>query len=212
MLPMPSAHDGRYPIPDYEDLVWVMRAAQSGNKVAIQTIIYHQNMASGTERRAATRLNTGESRASREIREVDPYSQGRLSVPEGVHLLSEKRIGDEEKDRYLNHLRECYSTGHIDEDEFDARNIAMMAAKTKHELDFLLKDLPAIPIKEDIIENDPKEWSRCVETRTLRFLVCALIIFTAAFTPLGSVGALVFGFATILSVLMIALITIGKKK
>jgi hypothetical protein len=208
---MLASPDGRYPIQNYEDLVWIMKEARVGNKAAIQTIIYYQNMASGTERRAATRLNTDESRVPREIREVDPYSQGRLSVPEGVHLLSEKRIGDEEKDRYLNHLRECYSTGHLDEDEFDARNAAMMAAKTKHELDFLLKDLPAIPIREDIIES-PDPNSERFEIRSLRILVLGLIAYIAAFVPLGSVGACVFGIIITLFAMGVALVTIYKKE
>jgi DUF1707 SHOCT-like domain len=68
----------------------------------------------------------------------------RAVVPEGVHLLSAGtvRIGDADRDIYLNRLREALGGGNITESEFDARQTAILAAESLPELDLLTRDLP----------------------------------------------------------------------
>lgn len=69
-------------------------------------------------------------------------------VPPGVHFTPEKRIGDEARSKYLDHLGYMMSHGFIDNAEYDARLAEMMTAKTREDLEFLVKDLPGMTVGE----------------------------------------------------------------
>lgn len=90
-------------------------------------------------------------------------------APEGVHLLAKTRIGDAVRDRYLDHLRELFSTGHMTEDEFSARQDATMKAETRDELEFLIRDLPALPAPPDMIRTaDPRMYRQVTVQQAAR--------------------------------------------
>ncbi len=67
-----------------------------------------------------------------------------VALPPGVHFTLHQRVGDETKDIYLSHVREMFAGGFIDPDERDARIAALMLARTREEMDFLIQDLPGI--------------------------------------------------------------------
>ena len=75
-------------------------------------------------------------------------ANGTEVIPPGVHLLPDTRIGDEARDSYLTRLREVYSTGHLDAAEHAARQDAALAARTRAELDLLVRDLPPAKVPE----------------------------------------------------------------
>src|SRR5260370_40937916 len=78
------------------------------------------------------------------------------SLP-GVHLTASQRIGDEMRDRYLEHLRERFAGGYIDSAEHNARQDIAMKAKTEEELTFLLRDLPSLsPPVAPVVKAAPK--------------------------------------------------------
>jgi hypothetical protein len=70
------------------------------------------------------------------------------SAPPGIHFAPEKRIGDEVKDTYLDHLGDMMSRGFIDNAEYSARVAEVMTAKTREDLEFLVKDLPGMTVRE----------------------------------------------------------------
>jgi hypothetical protein len=92
-------------------------------------------------------------------REIAPYIKPEAKTPEkeirpaappGVHFTPEVRIGDEVKNKYLNHLGEMMSRGFIDQQEYDARLAVMMTAKVKEELERLVQDLPGMTVREPL--------------------------------------------------------------
>lgn len=54
------------------------------------------------------------------------------------------RIGDADRDHYIRHLSTVYTSGFLDEDEFRLRADQAAEAKTRGDLNRLVRDLPAI--------------------------------------------------------------------
>jgi hypothetical protein len=88
---------------------------------------------------------------SQEVASKEPLS------PEGVHFTSHQRVGDTVKDSYIEHVHEMFAGGYIDAGEHDARLAALMLARTKEEMEFLVQDLPQVnerkPLPEVVTES-----------------------------------------------------------
>lgn len=61
---------------------------------------------------------------------------------------AERRAGNADRDRYIDHLANAVSTGHLREEEFSERRDKALLAKTKTDLITLVADLPDMPVKE----------------------------------------------------------------
>jgi hypothetical protein len=62
-----------------------------------------------------------------------------------VNVLGNTRIGDPEREKALERLREMHSRGYLGPAEIDARQDAALAALTQPDLDLLVRDLPPPP-------------------------------------------------------------------
>lgn len=76
-------------------------------------------------------------------REIAPY----VTPQEEEEKAVVPRIGDEQRNRSLEHLGEMLATGYLNQNEYDTRSAAALNAKTQGELDVLVKDLPPLPEK-----------------------------------------------------------------
>jgi hypothetical protein len=65
-----------------------------------------------------------------------------------VHVLHDLRVGDGDRDRYVRHLATCYSSGHMNDEEYRARLHATLKAETREQLNSLVKDLPNLPLPQ----------------------------------------------------------------
>lgn len=65
-----------------------------------------------------------------------------LSDHTELHLASEVRVGDSERNEVVTRLREATNAGHITLSEFEARSEVAYRAETRSELVPLLEDLP----------------------------------------------------------------------
>jgi hypothetical protein len=68
------------------------------------------------------------------------------------------RAGHADRERVLDRLRRAHVEGRLDDDEFDERIRATLAARTYGELDALTVDLPAAPVvpaPDEPAERDP---------------------------------------------------------
>ena len=62
-----------------------------------------------------------------------------------LHVPPEdKRAGNEDRDRYIDHLAASVSTGHLKPWEFDERRDKALQALTHGDLQSLVRDLPAV--------------------------------------------------------------------
>jgi hypothetical protein len=68
-----------------------------------------------------------------------------ISLPKDVNILPDRRVGDDVRNRYVDHLTDMHSRGHLDADEYNARVNFAMKAKTGTELKALVRDLDAPP-------------------------------------------------------------------
>lgn len=75
---------------------------------------------------------------------ICPKCPKEMAVP-GTRVLNVPRIGDAERDQCLERLRYGFGGGYLSPSEHDARQDAVMSATMRDELDFLVKDLPAMP-------------------------------------------------------------------
>lgn len=95
------------------------------------------------------------------IANVPPLLQGEvmkeIEPPDGVHILSVPRIGDEVRNTYLEKLREAYGGGYLSQDEIDARQGAALKAESREDLEKLVKDLSLIPEKKEKLPEKKKE-------------------------------------------------------
>jgi hypothetical protein len=65
-----------------------------------------------------------------------------IEPPDGVHVLPGPRVGDEQKNEYLERLREAAGGGYINLTETGARQDAILKAESREDLERLVKDLP----------------------------------------------------------------------
>lgn len=86
-----------------------------------------------------------------------------IEPPDGVHVLPGPRVGDEQKNEYLERLREAAGGGYINLTETGARQDAMLKAESREDLERLVKDLP--PYKPDLPgtkiypeKKEPRAW------------------------------------------------------
>ena len=210
----------RYPLDSFEDYAKLIQDAGRGVAGALEAVKYYQALARGTE----TICRTHEMPVSicgHMHRPPSPYRVSASTVatyemiadmtkkkelsqaPEGVHFATHKRVGDETRDRYLNHLGLMYADGFIDEPEYQARTDAAITMQTREELDALVQDLPKLPDREKAPAVEPP--------KPPVFLSLALFVACLAnlFTVLNPVGWIFFLAATIIwgSLLGCALVT-----
>lgn len=72
--------------------------------------------------------------------------------------LPPQRIGDAERDRAADYLREHMSVGRLTQDEFDERITAALSARTAADLEPLFSDLPAPKPGQDLATNQSVAW------------------------------------------------------
>jgi hypothetical protein len=142
----------------------------------------------------------GKQKALAAAQQVAPETR---KIPPGVHFAPARRIGDEVRNRYLDHLADMLSRGFIDAAEYDARLAQMMKAKTREDLDFLVKDLPMLPLPV-VAASSPR--------RHFPFASCAFgmsasaIIYVAVMLGTGLIAAAaafwLFLFLTVITILL----------
>lgn len=69
-----------------------------------------------------------------------------------------QRIGDAERDRAADYLREHMSVGRLTQDEFDERVTAALSARTAADLEPLFSDLPAPKPGQDVAVAGSTPW------------------------------------------------------
>ena len=69
-----------------------------------------------------------------------------------------QRIGDAERDRATEYLREHMSVGRLSQDEFDERITAALQARTAADLEPLFSDLPAPRPGQDVSVSGGTPW------------------------------------------------------
>ena len=69
-----------------------------------------------------------------------------------------QRIGDAERDRAADYLREHMSVGRLTQDEFDERVTAALSARTAADLEPLFNDLPAPKPGQDVAVPGSTPW------------------------------------------------------
>ena len=69
-----------------------------------------------------------------------------------------QRIGDAERDRAADYLREHMSVGRLSQDEFDERVTAALQARTAADLEPLFSDLPAPKPGQDVAVTGAAPW------------------------------------------------------
>ena len=69
-----------------------------------------------------------------------------------------QRIGDAERDRAADYLREHMSVGRLSQDEFDERISAALQARTAADLEPLFSDLPAPKPGQDVAVAGGSPW------------------------------------------------------
>lgn len=72
--------------------------------------------------------------------------------------LPPQRIGDAERDRAADYLREHMSVGRLTQDEFDERVTVALSARTAADLEPLFSDLPAPKPGQDLAVNPSTPW------------------------------------------------------
>lgn len=72
--------------------------------------------------------------------------------------LPPQRIGDAERDRAADYLREHMSVGRLTQDEFDERVTAALSARTAADLEPLFNDLPAPRPGQDVAVPGSTPW------------------------------------------------------
>lgn len=94
----------------------------------------------------------------------------------------EKRIGDADRNRFIEHLGNMFADGHLSEDEFGERSDKANAAKTLSDLYPLVADLPdmPVPVKDLKIAGSPLE-----PRRTLKDVMAMPASPTFVLTALG---------------------------
>jgi len=133
-------------------------------------------------------------------------------LPEGVHLLpsGKVRVGDADKDHYLDRLRAAYGDGRLTDDEFTARQNAVLAAATFSELDLLCRDLP-VKKEPAVIVGAKKEKDISDGLNAFRFITSLVMTCFPFMAGIGIIGggalvtsavlAIIGGFAALLMVI-----------
>lgn len=85
-----------------------------------------------------SRLQDQYLRMAKEKREIMPVPDKRVEV----------RIGDAERNRYIDHLGNMFSDGHLTQEEFDTRMNLATGARHESELRTLVQDLPDMRLSE----------------------------------------------------------------
>jgi hypothetical protein len=56
--------------------------------------------------------------------------------------MTDKRVGDRDRKKVTDYLRECFAGGYLTESELDGRVSTALEARTRKDLDGLLDDMP----------------------------------------------------------------------
>ena len=67
-------------------------------------------------------------------------------IAQGLTFASHQRIGDEIRDKHIEHIHDMFARGFLDQKEHDARIAAAMRALTKEQLALVIQDLPNVPL------------------------------------------------------------------
>jgi hypothetical protein len=132
-----------YLIRDATTLAKVTELAATGDPAALRAVRdYKMYALYKKEKRMYWTKPEEQDAVARAIIDASDVNVPAKPIPSGVHVLGVKRIGDCERDAYLERLREAHAGGYIDLPEFEARQAAMMTATMKGELEYMTKDLP----------------------------------------------------------------------
>lgn len=65
--------------------------------------------------------------------------------PAGVHILdAHRRVGDTQRNTYLDHLSDLHARGYLPQEEFEARQAAVQNAEVEYDLNRLISDTPGL--------------------------------------------------------------------
>lgn len=89
-------------------------------------------------------------RPRHQARSLEPNTRmtGWLSIPSRpstiVMVTTDTRASEAEREHVIDHLKHAFAEGRLEDAELDVRVGLALTAKTRHELEWLLADLPAI--------------------------------------------------------------------
>jgi hypothetical protein len=145
-----------YPISSFADLDRAVYYARGGDAAAARAVrdvltVYHnhQNEQVQMSTAATFPVSPEDIRAIQAV--LDKHyppktSPEKTQVPEGVHLVTGKRVGDSARNAAADRLDEAMAHGVITQEEWDARGSAALRAQTQPELDILVSDLPEVKV------------------------------------------------------------------
>lgn len=140
-------HPG-YPLVTYEDYKTLMIRFDKGEPAAVARIKFYQAVAKGMLQGYGQVVPPPMGTVATFSNPPARAEKVLYPAPPGVHYARSTRVGDVERDKYISRLGLAMADGYVSLDEFQARADAAAKALTKTELDSLIQDLPALPVKE----------------------------------------------------------------
>lgn len=82
------------------------------------------------------------------LRKPPPVPRNSISArpePEGVNVIdNHRRVGDAQRNTYLEHLSDLHARGYLPQEEFEARQAAVQKAEVEYDLNRLISDTPGL--------------------------------------------------------------------
>lgn len=111
--------------------------------------------------------------------------------PETEHQHGNLRAADADRDHVARILGTAFSEGRLSKDEYDARLEAAFTARTYADLDRVVSDLPALPVKAALVGEPETIPVARANGFAIASLICGLAQFLVG--PLATIPAIVFG-------------------
>lgn len=121
-----------------------------------------------------------------------------------VHFTSHQRVGDQAKDAYTEHVHDMFARGYINQREHDARIDAMMLARTKEEMEFLVQDLPEIRMDPPEVKTEGKKKEYGLRISSL---LSSFAGFTAGMSVFASSGGSDLGLGVFIILLALSIVS-----
>jgi hypothetical protein len=106
-----------------------------------------------------------------------------------VEGSTDLRISDQERERASQQLREHFAAGRITEDELNERVQAVYSARTQHDLQAQLSDLPALPATPQETKAELVARRRHLQRRLIQESGGGVVLFTVCTAIWASDGA-----------------------
>src|SRR5437764_10518353 len=98
---------------------------------------------------------------------------------QAVESLPHIRVSDQQRERAARELREHFAAGRLTEDEFSDRVQRVYTARTEHQLQELLSDLPRLPASPQQLKAELAERRRHLQRRLIQETGGGVAVFVA---------------------------------